>query len=82
LLITTDHGRGDGREDWKSHSASIPGSEQVWIAVLGPDTPSKGVLSDVRATQSQVAATIAALLGEEFEGHDPRIASPLAYTTE
>lgn len=81
LIITTDHGRGDGREDWKSHSAAIPGSERVWIAVLGPDIASRGVLSDLHVTQSQIAATVAMLLGEQFVTMDKRIADPLKVTS-
>ena len=38
LVITTDHGRGHTRSGWKSHGASIPGSDLVWVAVMGPDT--------------------------------------------
>ena len=82
LVITTDHGRGDGREDWKSHSATIPGSERIWIAVLGPNTPSKGIRRNVHVTQSQVASTVAALIGEEFGDQDARIAQPLDCISE
>ena len=35
LVVSTDHGRGDGREGWKSHSATLPGSDKIWIAVIG-----------------------------------------------
>ncbi len=77
LVITTDHGRGDGPVGWKSHSVDIEGSNRMWIAVIGPDTPSRGVLKDVEATQSQVAATVAKLLGEDFTTHDSRVAQAL-----
>lgn len=77
FVITTDHGRGDDREGWKSHGASIPGCEYIWIAVIGPDTPSLGQRSKGETTQSQIAATVAALLGEDFAGTDDRIASPI-----
>jgi hypothetical protein len=77
IVITTDHGRGDDREGWKSHGESIPGSEYIWIAVIGPDTKPFGQRANVAATQSQIAATVAALLGEDFAGTDARIAQPL-----
>lgn len=77
LVITTDHGRGDGREGWKSHGVDHPGSDRIWIAVLGPDTPATGLRKSVSVTQSQVAATVARLLGEDFTQQDPRIAQPL-----
>jgi hypothetical protein len=77
MVITTDHGRGDGRETWKSHGATIDGSDRTWIAVVGPDTPRAGIRSDVDVLQAQVAATVAQLLGQDFTSHDTRIAPPL-----
>ncbi|HEX5787161.1 MAG TPA: hypothetical protein VFY03_03200, partial [Woeseiaceae bacterium] len=38
LVVTTDHGRGLGA-GWAEHDASIPGSDDIWLAVIGPDTP-------------------------------------------
>lgn len=66
IILTTDHGRGDTHPDWKGHSSGIEGANRIWTAVLGPDTPSKGVLKNTNATQGQAAATIAALLGLDF----------------
>ena len=77
FIITTDHGRGDDREGWKSHSATIPGCEFIWIAVLGPDTKPLGLRTKINVTQSQIAATVAALLGEDFVATNDRIALPL-----
>lgn len=56
LLLTTDHGRGSTRVDWTDHGEKVPGAEQIWMALLGPDTPPLGVRENVRATQSQVAS--------------------------
>lgn len=78
LLVTTDHGRGATRVDWTDHGKDVPGAEFIWIALLGPDTPALGVRENVEATQSQVAATIAHLLGEDFATASPRAAVPLA----
>ena len=77
FVITTDHGRGDDRDGWKSHGDSVAGSEYIWIAVLGPDTESLGQRMSINVTQSQVAATVAAMLGEDFVATDNRIAQPL-----
>ena len=77
LVITTDHGRGDGREEWKNHNAQTPGADRMWIAIMGPDTPSEGVVGNAQLTQAQVAATVADLLGENFQQHDTRIAAPI-----
>jgi len=80
LVITTDHGRGDAAgQAWKGHGAKVPGAENIWIAVLGPDTPPRGERSAAAdVTQSQVAATVAALLGEDFAGAVPGVAPPIA----
>lgn len=77
LVITTDHGRGDGREGWKNHGVDLPGSERVWSAIIGPDTPALGVRKDLEVTQGQTAATVAALLGYDYAATDSRIAPVL-----
>ena len=82
LILTTDHGRGDGREGWKSHSATLPGSDRMWFAVMGPDTPATGLQKDVEITQSQTAATLASLLGYDFTSADKRIAPPVDGVSE
>lgn len=76
LLITTDHGRGDSRVEWKSHGADLPGSEQIWIALFGPDIAPRRAPRG-RVHQSQVAATAAAVLGEDYHSAVPRSAPPL-----
>jgi hypothetical protein len=78
FIITCDHGRGSGLKLWRDHDKNIAGAENIWIAVLGPDTPPKGEMTNVgRVTQSQIAATIAALLGEDYRAAVPRAAAPL-----
>jgi dienelactone hydrolase len=79
FVITTDHGRGSGLTDWKSHGEKLPASENIWIAVLGPDTAPLGErTSTATVTQSQVAATVAAALGEDFARAGDGIAAPIA----
>lgn len=77
LLITTDHGRGGTRANWTDHGKNVEGAELIWIAVIGPDTPALGEREAVDVTQSQVAATIAALVGEDFGIASPQAAKPL-----
>ncbi|HUJ39658.1 MAG TPA: alkaline phosphatase family protein [Candidatus Acidoferrales bacterium] len=78
FVITTDHGRGSGPVEWKEHGTDEKGSENIWLAVIGPDTPALGERSQVAAiTQSQIAATIAALVGEDFRSASPRAAPPI-----
>ena len=77
LVITVDHGRGGGERNWTDHDAKVDGAECVWMAVLGPDTPPLGVRSGVHATQAMIAATVAALLGEDYAAAVPAAAPPL-----
>lgn len=77
LILTSDHGRGDTFPDWKGHGAKIEGSDRIWTAVLGPDTKGEGILKNVDATQGQAAATIAALLGLDFNKAFPQSAPVL-----
>jgi bisphosphoglycerate-independent phosphoglycerate mutase (AlkP superfamily) len=79
FIITTDHGRGGGPVEWKEHGVDQKGSENIWIAVIGPDTPPLGERTQVPSvTQSQIAATIAALLGKDYTHEVPAAAGPLS----
>jgi dienelactone hydrolase len=78
FVITTDHGRGSGPTEWKSHGEKIPESRDIWIGVLGPDTPPLGERAQAdTVTQSQVAATVAAALGEDYAGSVAGVAGPI-----
>ena len=77
FIITADHGRGHGQTGWKEHGHEYPGSENIWIAIIGPDTPARGERHHIAAVkQAQIAATIAALLGEDFRSTVPKAAPP------
>jgi hypothetical protein len=77
LIVTTDHGRGYGAK-WRDHGQDVVGAENIWMAVLGPDTPALGARANVPVVrQAQVAATIAAFLGADWRGAEPRAAAPL-----
>ena len=77
LLVTADHGRGLTRTDWTDHGARVPGAEFVWTLALGAGVPPLGVRDGVETTQSQLAATVAAVLGEDFRSAVPAAAGPL-----
>jgi len=78
FIVTADHGRGSGPEEWKEHGVEQKGSENVWIGVLGPDTPPLGERHDIPAvTQAQIAATVAAAVGEDYAAAKPGVAAPL-----
>jgi len=79
FILTADHGRGTGPKGWKDHGEKVDGSEGDWLAVLGPYTPPMGERTKVQPiTQSQIAATIAALLGEDFHSAFPRSGPAIA----
>ncbi len=79
LIFTPDHGRGDAPVGWKSHGEKVPASKYIWMAFLGPDTPALGERSQIPAvTQNQIAATLAALLGENYQAAVPKAAAPIS----
>jgi hypothetical protein len=78
FIITADHGRGSGPVEWKEHGIKEKGSENIWIAVLGPDTPPRGERKNIQpVTQAQIAATVAAFMGKDYRKDVPRAAPPL-----
>ena len=78
LIVSTDHGRGSGPVEWKEHGAEYAGSGNIWLAVIGPDTPPLGERRAVAAiTQAQIAATIAELVGEDFRAFNSNAAPSL-----
>ena len=79
FIITTDHGRGSGLLDWKEHGTpEYPGSENIWIGVIGPDTAPLGERHDpLQFKQAQIAATIAALLDSDYRSAEPKAPEPL-----
>ena len=79
LVITVDHGRGETNETWQHHASpkatkgyldnlaqyekGIVGSNQVWMAAIGPDIAPKGELQNSNTfSLNQVAATVLQLL--------------------
>lgn len=83
LLITTDHGRGDAvKKEWTSHGTKVPDAHQIWFTAMGAGIPAKGeVKSKEQLYQSQVAQTIAHLLGLEFRPGHP-VAEAMKSITE
>jgi hypothetical protein len=76
LLVATDHGRGEGSQ-WTTHGEKIPEARNVWFIAAGPDTQSTGEQRKASVAQNQIAATAAALLGEDFHSAFPLSGDPI-----
>ena len=79
FFITVDHGRGPAPAGWRDHGQAIPDSAYTWFAAIGPDTAPLGERAKTPPIiQAQVAATLAAFLGEDFNAAVPQSAPPIA----
>lgn len=79
LIISTDHGRGLQGGDWAEHDITIPGSDAVWLAVIGPATPDLGEVREPGTLyQGQVAGTLLQFLGLDVRAMDPEALPPVA----
>ena len=79
LIITADHGRGRTTKDWVDHDTGIEGSQDIWIAIIGPDTPALGEVHDhADVTQSDIAATLLQYLGLDYRKFNPNAGPPIS----
>jgi hypothetical protein len=78
FILTTDHGRGSGLSEWKDHGEKVKGAENIWIAAIGPDIAAKGERQNVPAVgQNQIAASIGALLRQDYKAAVERAGDPI-----
>lgn len=64
LIVTTDHGRGLTPANWTDHGEAVPGSQNIWLAVIGPYTPHRGEVAEAgELHQANIAGTLLACLG-------------------
>jgi hypothetical protein len=78
LVLSVDHGRGNGAH-WTDHGKNVADAEDIWLAFLGPDTPALGERTDApTVAQNQIAATLAALLSEDYCAAVPKAGKPIA----
>jgi hypothetical protein len=78
LIVTTDHGRGVTGKDWVDHDEGVKGSEDIWIAVIGPDTPDRGeVAPHPTVHQADIAATLARFFGLDAARFNPNAGPPI-----
>jgi len=78
LIVLPDHGRGNGAK-WTDHGEKVPESMQTWMVFLGPDTSPLGERKNSPpVTESQIAATLAAMLGQDYGAAVPGAGKPIA----
>lgn len=68
LILPCDHGRGESAENWKHHGKKIENANQIWFAVMGPDTSPTGEKNNGQFYQNQIAKTLAGFLGLDYVG--------------
>ena len=73
ILFATDHGRGNTASGkWTSHGASVDDAEQIWMAIMGPNTPALGEVKTAgQLYQKQFAQTLAKIIGYTFTAEHP-----------
>jgi len=80
IIFVADHGRGRSPRDWTDHGRDVPGSNETWIAMIGPGVT--GGESTRPVVLAQVAATVAAAVGKDYRAAVPRAARPLLRFSE
>lgn len=79
LIFSPDHGRGKAPKKWRDHGQKVPDSKYIWMMFLGPDTQPLGERAKIApVTQSQIAATLAAFLGQDYAADVPKAGKPIA----
>jgi len=79
LIFSPDHGRGKAPKKRRDHGQKIPDSKYIWMAYLGPDTQPLGERAKIApVTQSQIAATLAAFLGQDYDAAVPKAGKRIA----
>ncbi|MEO6068067.1 MAG: alkaline phosphatase family protein [Gemmatimonadota bacterium] len=82
LLVVTDHGRGRTPRDWTDHGRTVDGAEEIWLAAIGPSVPAAGAVRGGPALiQAQVAATVAAMVGEVWSSVNAGAAPPVHFAS-
>lgn len=78
IIITVDHGRGNGEKDWHDHGADVPEARYIWMAFVSPDSRRRGEWKTANPVyQNQIAATICKLLGFDYAEQNPKAGKPI-----
>lgn len=80
VIVTCDHGRGDTDINaWRDHGEETAHSGQTWLMAFGKGIPAKGVLTSGQYYNSQIAPTIAKLLGITFKPQHKGVGAPITF---
>ena len=79
VVLVTDHGRGNTGKDWNGHGKDVEGAQNVWAAFAAPQWQARGIWKSghAPASQSQIAATLASLVGKDWRKATPAAGAPL-----
>ena len=94
MIIVTDHGRGSSSKDWQHHASpdavksymkslsnfehGVVGSAHIWMAAIGPDIKSQGIVKTTQEIQQkQIATTALHLLGENIAEFNVAAGKPI-----
>jgi hypothetical protein len=78
IVLSTDHGRGNGPTDWRDHGKDVEGAQYIWLAVVSPDDPRRGEQKNCATVyQNQIAATLCRFLKLDYAENNPNAGSPI-----
>lgn len=78
IVLSTDHGRGNGPADWKHHGKDVEGAQYIWLGIVSPDSVKRGEQSSPAALyQNQIAATLCRFLGIDYHDRNPNAGNPV-----
>jgi arylsulfatase A-like enzyme len=79
LVVTADHGRGATIADWHTHGKDGRGADQIWAAIVGPDTPALGEVTEAaEVRQRDITPTILELMGIDYHEYQGVEGKPIA----
>jgi len=76
--LRTAKPRGGTLADWHGHGNDVQEAEQIWTAIVGPDTPARDeVENSAEVFQRDIAPTILDLMGIDYRGYDGVLGNPI-----
>ena len=83
MILVADHGRGRTAHDWTDHGKDVPGSDEMWMAVIGPGLSALGEhRGGAEVLLAHTAATVAAAVGLDYQSDVKRAAPALEIATK